>query len=337
MRKGLLLLLSVMMSMFLPMNVVFAEDSVPTVGFQAEAQLPEIQVNKDVSYFDVGVKPNEKFTLHVKVENPTDKEVTVIPSIHRAKTNGGGVVEYLTKSEKIGANAQANIEEIATINEKEINLKPKEIYDLKIEVNMPNKELEGIQAGAIQLLQKDSEEQTGNVHNQFAREIGLILESSSPEKIDSKLTLNQVTAGQVNARNAVLMSIENSQPKFTVLTDLKGVIQEKDSGKKVAETSINEGKLAPNEFFDFPVSLDGKEFEEGTYMAIFTAKEGEKTWKLEKEFTVTNQESEKLNQSDVTIRPSFIEQYGVIIVILVLLLLLLVLLLILNKKNKKHE
>lgn len=64
-------------------------------------------------------------TLHVQVNNPTVKEVIVIPSIHRAKTNSIGVVEYTNSSEKCEIQGQENIEEVATIKEKEINLNPK--------------------------------------------------------------------------------------------------------------------------------------------------------------------------------------------------------------------
>lgn len=319
-------------SILLSTSIVFSAEDVPTIGFQAEAQLPENQLNKEVSYFHVGVNPNDQMTLHVQVSNPTEKEVTVIPAIHRAKTNSVGVVEYTNNSEKSETQGQANIEEVATIKEKEINLNPKETYDLEIHVSVP-KEFKGIQAGAIRLLQKDSGEQTGNVRNQFAREIGLILESISSEAISSSLTLNKVNAGQVNARNTFLLSIENNQPKFTSLTKLKGVIKEKGSDKTIAEASIKEAKLAPDNVFEFPVSLNGKEFKEGKYIAIFSAKEDKKKWNLEKEFTVTTKESEKLNESDVLIKhnSSFIEKYARVIILIILFLLVIGSLFILKK------
>lgn len=323
MRKYLVGFFFIFVSFLFSAGTVLAEESGPTVGFQAEAQLPDNQLNKEVSYFHIGVKPKENVSLHVRLDNPTEKEVTLFPMICAAKTNGLGVVEYSTKQGKVGEKGQETIESIATIKEKEIKLAPKETYDLEIQVKMPEKEFQGIRAGAIRLLQKETEEQTGNVRNQFAREIGIVLESSSPDAIASNLTIKQAEAGQVNARNVVEIMIDNPQAKFCSLTELKGEIKEKESGDVITETTLSQAKLAPTTTFEFPVPFAGKAFKAGTYVATFSAKEGDKNWKLEKEFTITEKESEAYNQSDVQIKvtPSFVERYWISLLVLLLVFL----------------
>ena len=320
MRKYLVGFCLIFLSFLFSTGTVLAEESGLTVGFQAEAQLPENQLNKEVSYFHIGGKPKENVTLHVRLDNPTEKEVTVLPTICAAKTNGLGVVEYTTKQGKKGEKGQETIEAIATIKEKEIKLAPKETYDLEIQVKMPEKEFQGIQAGAIRLLQKETEKQTGNVRNQFAREIGIVVESSSPEAIASKLIIKEAKAGQVNARNVVEIVIDNPQGKFCSLTELKGEIKEKKTGEVITETTLSQAKLAPTSTFEFPVPFAGKAFEAGTYVATFRAKEGDKTWELEKEFTLTEKESETYNQTDVEVKvtPSFAERYWLSLLVLLL-------------------
>uniref|UniRef100_UPI00359C69AA DUF916 and DUF3324 domain-containing protein n=1 Tax=Enterococcus faecalis TaxID=1351 RepID=UPI00359C69AA len=328
MRKYLIGVFMVIVSILFSAETMLAEARTPAVGFQAEAQLPENQINKEVSYFHIGVKAKEEVTLHVRLDNSTEKEVTLFPTICAAKTNSLGVVEYTTKQGRIGEKGQETIEAIATIKEKEIKLAPKETYDLKIQVKMPEKEFQGLRAGAIRLLQKETEKQTGNVRNQFAREIGIILESSSPEEIATSLAIKKAEAGQLNARNVVDISVDNPQAKFCTLTELKGEIKEKKTGKVIAKSTLNQAKLAPTAIFKFPVRLAGKEFEAGNYIATLSAKEGNKTWHLEKEFTITKKESKTFNQSDVEIKhtPSFLDRYWLSLLILLSLFLVCVLL-----------
>ncbi|WP_242359755.1 DUF916 domain-containing protein, partial [Lactococcus petauri] len=167
------------------------------ISFSADAKLPENQINPNVTYFDLQMAPNQEENVYVHLTNNTSQEIKIKPSINRARTNAIGVIEYNKKCKTLTSNAQANIEDIAKIEEKEIVLKAKEEYDLEIKINMPSKELEGIQAGAIYLLQESSDETQGNIKNQYAREIGLILQSSDPETITSNLSFTKVSAGQL--------------------------------------------------------------------------------------------------------------------------------------------
>lgn len=325
-------------SVFAQTHRACAAETTPAIGFSAEAQLPENQVNQQVTYFDVGMSPKEETTLHVKLTNATDKEVTIEPAINRARTNAIGVIEYNEKSKKITSKGQANIEDLAKISEKEIKLAPKTDYDLKIQVKMPEKELQGVQAGAIYLLQKGSSEEKGNIKNQYAREIGLILQSSDPNKLDSHLTLSKATAGQMNARNTALLTLENDQPKFMKLTAVHATMKKKGTDKVLYETKQEKMTIAPNTTFDFPISLDGNEFESGVYVATFQAKEGTKTWNLSKEFTVKAKDSKQLNQTDAVLqnKPSFFDHYKWAILIGLLMLIIIVVLIVYLSHLKKQ-
>ncbi|MCH1976465.1 DUF916 and DUF3324 domain-containing protein [Enterococcus hirae] len=306
---GYLTLVTVWCSILLPKPLVYAQESSPSFGFDAQAQIPEKQIDSKVSYFHVGAQPNEVFDLIVTLTNATDKEIHLIPGIYRAKTNIAGTVEYTKKTTKLEAGAQENIEEIATIQEDEIILPARGTYDCKIHVQMPEKAYTGIQAGAIRFLKKNTEQPKGNVNNQFAREIGLILESSNPEKLPTKLNLPKVQAGQMNGRNAALVEIENNQPKFVSLKNVTGKIQKKGKQKIIAQGTQSEVTIAPNTRFSLPISIPV--FEAGTYVARITAKEGAKKWTFEKEFTITKEKSKQYNQTDVSLKSklSFFEKY----------------------------
>ena len=305
---------------------VKAAEEVPAGGFDAEAVLPENQIDKSVGYFHVAVSPNEEMNLHVKITNPTDKAVTIEPSVNRGQTNSAGVIEYSQKAGKIEAGSEVNIEDVATIEEQEIKVEPGTAYDLQIHVKMPDKESEGIQLGAIYLLQQEETSNEGNIHNQFAREIGIVLESGNPDQIPSNLTMTDAKAGQMNARNNVLLTIENDQPKLMSLEKIHVTIKKQGSDKPIWESENEHISVSPNTVFTYPVSLEGEEYEAGTYAATFEAKEGDTPWSLTKEFKITKEVSEELNESDVIIQgqPSFFDLYKVQIIAGVVLVVVIV-------------
>lgn len=306
------------------------------ISFSAEARLPENQINKNVTYFDLQMSPNQEEKIYVHLTNTSSQEVKIKPAINRARTNPIGVIEYNKKSEKLSSNAQANIEDIAKIDAKEIKLAANEQYDLEIKIKMPSKKLEGVQAGAIYLLQESKDDTKGNIKNQYAREIGLILQSSDPKKIDSELSFTKVTAGQMNYRNSILLDLDNSKPKFMKLKDISATIKKKGNDKVLHEVKQPNMTIAPNTKFTFPISLNSDEYKSGKYIVTFSANEGEKKWNLSKELTIDSKEGKELNNKDVLVqnKPSFWQQNKWMILIIALLVIVIISLLIVNKKNK---
>lgn len=155
----------------------------------------------------------------------------------------------------------------------------------------------------------------------------------------SHLTLNKAAAGQMNARNSALLTLENDQPKFMKLTAVHATMKKKGTDKVLYETKQENMTVAPNTKFAFPISLDGHEFEPGTYVATFQTKEGNKTWKLSKEFTVKDKDSKQLNQSDAVVqnKPSFFDQYKWFLVIGIVLLLIITFLIAYLYRLKKQR
>ncbi|PAB00291.1 DUF916 and DUF3324 domain-containing protein [Enterococcus canintestini] len=294
-------------------SVHAAENSAPAqdIQFIAHAQLPKNQVSTNVSYFDLQMEPKQEQTVHVDVTNTSAKKVTLETSFHQGSTNSAGVIEYKQTPTSVNQDPNKSIEKIVTVREKEITLAPKESKDIPIHIVMPKAALKGIQIGAIRLLQKNTETTKGNIQNQFAREIGVVLQSSDPAKIPSQLTLSHAKADQINARNVVVEQIENAQPKLIALKNIKATVTKAGSTKVLYQAKQTQASVAPNSAMSYPISLNGDAFKPGKYVATFEAKEGTHTWKLTKNFTVKAATSKNLNATDVLVqsKPSFFQQY----------------------------
>ncbi|WP_242359798.1 DUF3324 domain-containing protein, partial [Lactococcus petauri] len=138
----------------------------------------------------------------------------------------------------------------------------------------------------------------------------LILQSSDPETITSNLSFTKVSAGQLNHRNSILATLENSVSKFIKLTDVVANVRKKGEDKILYEVKQQSMTIAPNTNFAFPISLDGDEFKAGQYVVTFVANEGDKKWNLSKELTIDSKESKNLNSKDILFqnKPNFWQQ-----------------------------
>ncbi|WP_308003994.1 WxL protein host-binding domain-containing protein [uncultured Lactococcus sp.] len=114
--------------------------------------------------------------------------------------------------------------------------------------------------------------------------------------------------------------------------------------------------MAPNTNFDFPISLEGQPLRPGRYRMTMTVNgvqddqgdytaensEGEEItyrheWQFEREFTITAEKADELNERDVTLEPEDRSWLKWLLVGLLLLLILLFLWFILWKRRKKED
>lgn len=323
-------------------SVVFADDeSSSFADFTAEAVLPDNQYSKDVTYFDVKVAPNQKQELEVKLKNNTSKELEIIPSVNRAQTNLSGVVTYALKSKDNEAGLKYNIEDIVKISEDKIVLKANEEYNLKLQVNIPEEQFEGILAGGIYLLNNTTQKSEGNLKNYFAREIGIVLrESDSSNDVLGDIKLQKIKVNQLSSRNVVSVFLENAQPAYINGFSIKGTVTKKGETEPTLKIDQQNFSMAPNSVFDLPISLEGKPFIAGTYTFKAQATHKDRTWDLEKEFEITAKEAKKYNKLDVSIDKTSIFDNKLVVALMIammLLIFIIVILVIRNILNKKKE
>ncbi|GCF94214.1 cell surface protein [Enterococcus florum] len=283
-----------------------------TASFTAIPQLPDNQLDKQASSFHLQVFPNLEQTMYLRLENTTDQAITVLPSLSRGHTNEKGSVVFDQSARQLDDSAQANIEEIASVDRREIRLAPHAVQDLPIQIKMPAVRLKGIQLGAVCLRQKNTDQTT---------EIPLILQSSEPEQLPTQLVLEQAEATQKEDRNVISQKIRNLQPKYVRLSEVKGSVTRKGEEHILYQTKQQEVELAPNDAMNLIIPLKGRPFEPGVYVATFKVWEGSQSWKLTKEFVIKNDQCQKLNKQDAALRkrPTLFQQYKWVVLLQIVL------------------
>ncbi|TFJ45501.1 cell wall anchor protein [Carnobacterium divergens] len=311
--------------------------------FSVEPIIPENQNDLSKTYFDLRVKPEEKQVLKVHMRNDTDKEVTVEPSVHAATTNINGVVEYGESNTKLNKTSQYNIEEIVKPAVKEVTIPANGATDLELTVEVPKDGFNGILAGGITLKEKDTHEekkkQEGQglaIENKYAYVVAVVLNESETQ-VDSELTLEKVAPNQVNARNVINATLQNTKPKYMNQLSIDSKVTKKGD-KEVLYASKKEGmQMAPNTSFDYPVSLNGEKLKAGDYTLSMTAKSMGETWKFKKDFTIKAEVAKAFNEKDVTVKKDYTWLYILIGSLLILIAIFLIWFIIRKKKKEKQK
>ncbi len=114
--------------------------------FAVTAVIPENQIDKNQSYFDLKMKPGQKQTLQVQMKNDTDKDVIVETYANTAITNSNGIVDYSTKNPKFDSTLKFPFSKIAKV-QKETKIPAKSTVTLDVNVEMPNEPFDGVILG----------------------------------------------------------------------------------------------------------------------------------------------------------------------------------------------
>lgn len=348
------------MLLFLPFGILIASVVVKAneFNFSVSAQLPDNQVNQNVSYFDLLLPIGEKQKLIVELSNSTDKTVIVEANVASATTNLNGVVEYSPNEIEPDKTLKYNIQNYAKISN-EIILEPQTTQNVEIEVEMPNEVFSGVIAGGLTFKEKageaSKEEGQGlTINNEYAYVVALLMRQNE-EALAPNLELNEVVAGQVNYRNVINANLSNTQMSYLNQMRVEASVQGVDDTSVLYQTNKESMQMAPNTNFDFPVALNGERLKPGSYQLKMTVfgqsnpegqyvaknESGEEEkfdyrWEFTRDFIITAEEAKTLNKQDVTVKPenTWINWSAIGGVLLLLTFLLFI---ILWKRRKKEE
>lgn len=315
------------------------------LNFSVEPQIPDNQVDKNNTYYDLNVKPDSKETVTVKLTNETEKGVRIAVNLGRAYTNSAGVVQYDSTEKKDLKNIfdksyPAGTDFMNVVSApKTVDIAPKQTVNVPITIKMPNDRLQGVLAGGINFKQVnvDSDKKT-QVTNQYAYTVGVILHGQKNQ--ESKLTLGSIEPAQINYRNAIVAEVHNVKPEFVNQIQVNGFITKYGKQKKLYEINSkidkdNPGKqLAPNSIYQLPFYLQGDKLKPGKYTLDLKLSSKDKKWHFKRNFEISNSDT-KLNKTDVNqntiswwIWPLLAIALGTLVLLAVLLWR--------RQKNEKH-
>ncbi len=275
-----------------------ANDS-PPLDFKVEAVIPTTQIDQNKTFFYVKTEPSKEQILKVKVTSTSENVVKVRAYLANGITSEEATINYLPEYGK-DSTLTNSIEEIAVVETSELELKPGETQEVSIKINPPNEHYDGIKLGAI-YFQKDSEvDNKATINSKYSYRIGIVT-SESTEYYNKGKTLNflKANANLLRLQKTIALTLQNPEPQVINDFSMSIKIVEKDTGKVVKRQSTTNGSIAPNSQFTYYLNWGIDPIPEGKYIAKLNASSSFETWDLEKEFTISEDKAEKMNNETV--------------------------------------
>lgn len=283
-------------------------EAADTMAYSVKANIPENQINKASTYFDLKMEPNQKQEISLTVSNSSDNEATILISPNVAITNQNGVIDYSQSKGKLDSSIKNPISSIISPAQ-EVVLGPKETKEVPFTLQMPEKEFNGLILGGFYISKKEDanqakdEEKDVQIKNQYSYVIGLQIRENTNE-VKPVMELHDIKPTLLNYRTAVTANLQNTQA--TIMSDLMvdAKVMKKDSTTILHETKKEKLSMAPNSNFDFPIGWDNQSLDAGKYTLQLVAKTGEDEWEFEKEFEITAKDSKELNDEAIELEKS---------------------------------
>lgn len=312
------------------------------LNFNVEAIIPENQVDKNKTYYDLRIEPGKTQDLKMMLHNSTDKDVSVELTAEAATTNLNGVVEYGKTKAKRDSTLKTSIGEIVTLSEENPVIPAKGSKEITLTVKMPTTDFDGVLAGGITVKEtspatdKATKETKGMaIENRYSYVVALVLHGKN-ETIPSELKLNKVKATQVNVRNVISANLQNTKAKYLNQLSVDAKITKKGENKTLYSVKKEQMQMAPNSNFNLPIPLNGDALKSGKYTLKIKADSQGDTWNFTRDFNISAEEAKKLNEQDVSIEKDNTWLY-VLIGVILLAALLILFYLIMRKRKKEKE
>ncbi len=289
------------------------EVSANALPFEIETIIPENQVDKSKTYFDLKLEKGQKQTVEVLIRNITKKDLTVEVAFSQLTTNSNGVMEYKKVEGKPDKSLAIDISTLVKVTDHEVTVKANSEVRTKIAIEAPETDFPGILAGGLtfRLKETDSPKKVETkdqmaINNQYGYDIALVLHGNVPvEELPSELLLSTVGIINTNGRNLIFANLQNPQPKNLKDVTIETKVIEKESSKVVLENKRTDLEVAPNTNFDYGIPLNGAIIGAGTYTLKLAITIGTETFDLEKEFKINAVQAEQiLEEATPTVQKS---------------------------------
>lgn len=268
------------------------------IGFQVQPVFNSSQVEDGLGYYYVHITPGESQNLELIVTNTTEKDIKLKAFIENAVSTNYGSLDYSSDLKKVDSSLKKPLTEIIKVEPQTFELPGKKSEIIKLKLTAPNEKFSGIKMGRIIIIQEKEkkEEESGPISNEYQYGVGIIATEEVAAFNDGKtLKLNNVEPKIDNAFRVVSADISAPESKTIEGLKIRSYVTKKGENKKIKERNVDNFMFSPNSKVSFQIPWGTTNFEPGDYTFYFNAKNSLNSFSLVKDFKITKNSSNKLN------------------------------------------
>jgi hypothetical protein len=292
--KKIISLLFALLLLLYPVSEKILAETEGNVGFSIQAVIPENQVDKEQSYFDLRMTPDQEQMIEVQIKNTSNETSQFIVNVNQAYTNSAGFIDYEDATVKKDKSLLYDISDIATYDSS-VEVAANSSVSFPITLKMPSKSFDGQILAGIQVI-KDTDSKSEGITNNYGYVLGLKLTESDVE-VKRDLKLLSVKPAVSFSRTSVVATLQN--PTMDAFGHLKYEAEVKNKATDEVEKKVtydNNMQMAPNSTYGFAIDWDDKALVAGEYSLTLTVSDAKSNvWKFTEDFTITAKEADDVN------------------------------------------
>lgn len=267
-------------------------------SFSVRPIIPDNQ-NSNLGYFNLDLNPMQKQVVQVEVFNESEEEIEVVVEVNKATTSDVGNINY-QQTDKTDESLIHNIEEVVTSEKEKVILLPRESKIVHFTIKMPEVEFKGILLGGLRFTLADKENEVVGIENRFAYTVGFVL-SNSQDELPVNLNLMDITTGQLNYRNHILVNLQNDIPRIIDQMEVCAKVYVKNENTLVYSSENSGLRMAPNSNFYYGISTNETAFKSGEYTLELVATADKKKFEWTQDFKISEDEADNFNKDAILI------------------------------------
>lgn len=283
---------------------VQADNNTEKADFEIQPITSVAQADTSLHYYDLKLKPDTKNTIKMRIQNFTDKKITVNSELQNGMTQMGGDMKFQSSIKGLDLSAKMPLTTIASIKKsaRTIQLDPQETKIVEAEIKMPAENFNGMIAGGWKFIEyRDNKSSDQTISSNYAYMISINLRGAH-YKVYPELKYASTKPILYDSRPAMGIKLRNTQPMVLKNVHFKAVVSKAGlfSDKRLYE---KEGSsIAPNSSVTLPVSWTYDNMKAGTYkVAVKVTGENlwnklPMSWTFKKTFKVSKSEAANLNK-----------------------------------------
>lgn len=303
--------------------------------FSIHAVIPDNQLDKKQTYFDLRMNPGDEQTIEVVITNSRAEELVVSLQLNNASTSRNGLIVY-TEPAVRDESLKIAVTDVADLKSQKVTVPPLSSQTVTIDLKMPKEPFSGVILGGITATavadDEQAEETQGvSLKNTITYVVALKLTENNDETTPD-FDLTAITPGLVNHRTALAVTLSNKAPRIVKGMAVHAQVYRKGSDTVLHELILDEAEMAPLSTGDFVIDWENEKLQQGTYRLRMTADYEGRTWEWDEEF-ILGLEANNLNDKAVGIEKDYRWHYLLFGAAITLVLVLMIILIGKRKKN----
>ncbi|MCC8023012.1 MAG: DUF916 and DUF3324 domain-containing protein [Clostridiales bacterium] len=267
--------------------------------FYVRAVIPENQVDKRQTYFDLRLAPGESQTVEVQVTNAADAPLLVYTRLAIASTERNGLILYEKEQATAAEKADPSILDVASLRQESVTVPAGGTVRVAVDIEMPDDvEFDGAIVGGLifqEASEAEEEAQGIQLQNQFRYIIGLQI-TQNDDPVEPDFDLASITVQQLNQNSpAVVIAVENLEPRIVKEMQVQAWIYKRDAQEPLKTLNLDSAEMAPQSVGEFAVEWPSGLLQAGQYRLRLRLEYRGEVWEWDEPFTISQSEASAVN------------------------------------------